>query len=63
MYWLYLLLLQAETSKDLHEWKEALENALANAPSGANTMGQKGILGNDQTDSKDGSLDQCKLPL
>ncbi|KAM5575448.1 rho GTPase-activating protein REN1 [Rosa sericea] len=52
--------LKAETSKDLHEWKEALDNALAQAPSGAHGVGQNGILGNDQTDSKNGSLDQPK---
>ncbi|PQM33783.1 rho GTPase-activating protein REN1 isoform X1 [Prunus yedoensis var. nudiflora] len=53
--------LKAETLEDLHEWKTALENALAQAPSGgAHAMGQNGILGNEKTDSVDGSLDQSK---
>ncbi|XP_004301357.1 PREDICTED: uncharacterized protein LOC101306825 [Fragaria vesca subsp. vesca] len=52
--------LKAETSKDLHEWKEALENALSQAPSGPHAVGKNGILGNDQKDSKDSTLDQPK---
>ncbi|XP_024028811.1 rho GTPase-activating protein REN1 [Morus notabilis] len=47
--------LKAETLEDLHEWKTALENALAQAPSHA--MGQNGIFRNDEIDSVDGSLD------
>lgn len=53
----FILVLQAETLEDLHEWKTALENALAQAPSHA--MGQNGIFRNDQIDSVDGSLDHC----
>ncbi|XP_050375500.1 rho GTPase-activating protein REN1 isoform X2 [Argentina anserina] len=52
--------LKAETLKDLHEWKEALENALSQAPCGAHGVGKNGILGNDQTDSKDSTSDQPK---
>ncbi|KAH7524768.1 hypothetical protein FEM48_Zijuj06G0154300 [Ziziphus jujuba var. spinosa] len=50
--------LKAETLEDLHEWKAALENALAQAPSAALAMGQNGIFRNDQTDSVDSTLDQ-----
>ncbi|KAJ6730286.1 RHO GTPASE-ACTIVATING PROTEIN 7 [Salix viminalis] len=49
--------LKAETSEDLYEWKTALENALAQAPSASLVMGQNGIFQNDQTD---GSLEQLK---
>jgi hypothetical protein len=55
----FLLVLQAETLEDLYEWKAALENALAQAPSAGLVMGQNGIFRNDQTDN---SLDQC-MPL
>lgn len=50
--------LKAETLEDLHEWKAALDNALAQAPSAALVMGQNGIFRNDQTDSVDSTLDQ-----
>ncbi|KAH1110565.1 hypothetical protein AAZX31_04G089400 [Glycine max] len=52
--------LKAETTEDLYEWKTALENALALAPSAANVTEQNGIFRNDQTDSIDISLDQLK---
>ncbi|KAK7351557.1 hypothetical protein VNO77_11106 [Canavalia gladiata] len=52
--------LKAETTEDLYDWKTALENALAQAPSAANVMEQNGIFRNDQTDSIDISLDQLK---
>ncbi|XP_065881338.1 rho GTPase-activating protein REN1-like isoform X11 [Euphorbia lathyris] len=52
--------LKAETSDDLYEWKTALENALSQAPSSALTMGQNGILKNDQTDSADAPFEQSK---
>ncbi|KAJ7958935.1 Rho GTPase activating protein [Quillaja saponaria] len=52
--------LKAETLEDLYEWKNALENALAQAPSAAHVVGQNGIFRNDQTDSIDGSVDQLK---
>ncbi|MFQ6621986.1 hypothetical protein Gotur_002172 [Gossypium turneri] len=41
---------QAETLDDLFEWKAALENALSQAPSSANAMGQNGIFRNDQSE-------------
>ncbi|XP_047328697.1 rho GTPase-activating protein REN1-like [Impatiens glandulifera] len=49
--------LKAETLEDLHEWKAALEEALAQAPSATLVMGQNGIF-NEQTD--DASGDQLK---
>lgn len=49
--------------EDLHEWKDALENALAQAPSAALVMGQNGIFKNDQPDATDGSLEQCMFPF
>ncbi|XP_054797388.1 rho GTPase-activating protein REN1 isoform X3 [Prosopis cineraria] len=52
--------LKAETTEDLNEWKTALENALAQAPSAANVTGQNGAIKNEQTESKDISLDQLK---
>ncbi|XP_057975106.1 rho GTPase-activating protein REN1 isoform X2 [Malania oleifera] len=58
--------LKAETLEDLHEWKTALENALAQAPSAALVVGQNGIFRNDQADVIDGSLEQHlkdKLPV
>ncbi|XP_044510610.1 rho GTPase-activating protein REN1 isoform X2 [Mangifera indica] len=50
--------LKAENLEDLYEWKTALENALAQAPSTASVMGQNGILKNDQAESPNGSLEQ-----
>lgn len=52
---------QAETSEDLYEWKAALENALAQAPSAALALGQNGIFQNDITESIEASHDQCML--
>ncbi|KAL3514256.1 hypothetical protein ACH5RR_026973 [Cinchona calisaya] len=52
--------LKAETLEDLIEWKAALEEALANAPSAALVMGQNGILKNDQSNAVDASLEQAK---
>ncbi|KAI9107024.1 hypothetical protein K1719_022552 [Acacia pycnantha] len=52
--------LKAETMEDLNEWKIALENALAQAPSPANVTGQNGSINNEQAESKDVSLDQTK---
>lgn len=54
------LIKQAETSEDLYEWKSALENALALAPS-ACAMGQNGIFCNDITDSNEASGEQGML--
>ncbi|KAA3466662.1 rho GTPase-activating protein REN1-like isoform X4 [Gossypium australe] len=55
MTWLLLLMFQAETLDDLYEWKAALENALSQAPSSANAMGQNGIFRNDQSEEFDAS--------
>lgn len=67
------LSVQAETLEDLYEWKDALENALAQAPSGAaldHTLaqtsggslltGQSGVLlQDDAVDTIEGSFEQC----
>ncbi|GAV66818.1 PH domain-containing protein/RhoGAP domain-containing protein/Lzipper-MIP1 domain-containing protein [Cephalotus follicularis] len=50
--------LKAETTDDLYEWKAALENALAQAPTAALVMGQNGIFRNDKADAVDGSVEQ-----
>ncbi|ONM25822.1 Rho GTPase-activating protein 7 [Zea mays] len=42
--------IQAESSKDLFEWKTSLEEALAQAPNAALLMGHNGIFRNDTTD-------------
>lgn len=55
------LSLQAETSEDLNAWKEALEEALSNAPTAPNGMGQNGVLKNDQSDAADAPTEQCKF--
>ncbi|XP_019431160.1 PREDICTED: rho GTPase-activating protein REN1-like isoform X3 [Lupinus angustifolius] len=52
--------LKAETTEDLYEWKNALEDALAQAPSAGNVNGENGDFNNDQFDSLDLSLDQLK---
>lgn len=52
--------LKAETSEDLFEWKAALEEALANAPSATLVMGKNGILKNEQPGAADASLEQSK---
>ncbi|CAL5189490.1 unnamed protein product [Lathyrus oleraceus] len=52
--------LKAETTEDLYEWKTALENVLAHAPSATNVTGQSGILRSGQADSLDIYLDQLK---
>lgn len=44
------------------EWKTALEEALADAPSAALVMGQNGIF-NNQANADDVSLEQCKFSL
>ncbi|KAF9601564.1 hypothetical protein IFM89_020420 [Coptis chinensis] len=57
--------LKAETSEDLYDWKIALENALAQAPSAALVMGQNGIFRNDPSDTVDGGFEQWteRLPV
>nr|XP_009386459.1 PREDICTED: rho GTPase-activating protein REN1-like isoform X1 [Musa acuminata subsp. malaccensis] len=52
--------LKAETSEDLYEWKAALENAVAQAPSAALALGQNGIFHNEITESIEASHDQWK---
>ncbi|KNA25116.1 hypothetical protein SOVF_009250 [Spinacia oleracea] len=52
--------LKAETSEDLYEWKTALEQALAQAPSAALVMGHNGIFRNDTSDATDGSFNQWR---
>ncbi|KVH99701.1 Pleckstrin homology domain-containing protein, partial [Cynara cardunculus var. scolymus] len=52
--------LKAETSEDLFEWKAALEEALANAPSAGTGMGQTGISKNEKSENPDGSHEQPK---
>ncbi|CAK8538653.1 unnamed protein product [Lathyrus sativus] len=52
--------LKAETSEDLFEWKTALEQALAQAPSAALVMGHNGIFRNETTDSIEGSFNQWR---
>ncbi|KZV43362.1 hypothetical protein F511_19238 [Dorcoceras hygrometricum] len=52
--------LKAETLDDLHEWKNALEEALKNAPSVALVPGQNGKLKNDQPNASDVSSEQSK---
>ncbi|CAI0548651.1 unnamed protein product [Linum tenue] len=46
--------LKAETSEDLYDWKNALELALAQAPSAALVMGHNGIFRSDNTHPVDG---------
>ncbi|MFS8007512.1 putative Rho GTPase activation protein [Helianthus anomalus] len=52
--------LKAETSEDLHEWKTALEHALAHAPNAALVVGQNRIFRNDTTDSNEQSFHQWR---
>lgn len=53
--------LQAESSEDLFEWKTALEQALAQAPSAALVMGHNGIFRNDNTEAFEGSIQHCSF--
>ncbi|KAL8159394.1 hypothetical protein V2J09_000931 [Rumex salicifolius] len=52
--------LKAETSEDLHEWKTALEQALAQAPCAALVMGHNGIFRSDVNDAAEGSFPQWR---
>ncbi|XP_010276674.1 PREDICTED: rho GTPase-activating protein 7 [Nelumbo nucifera] len=52
--------LKAESSEDLFEWKAALEQALAQAPSAALVMGHNGIFRNDTSDTIEGSFQQWR---
>lgn len=49
--------------EDLYEWKNALDAALAQAPSATLVMGQNGILRNDQTAATGGSMEQCMVHI
>ncbi|PKA51370.1 hypothetical protein AXF42_Ash002735 [Apostasia shenzhenica] len=49
--------LKAETLEELNEWKTALENALALAPSAVHVMGQNGIFHNEVAESSE-ALDE-----
>ncbi|CAI9266424.1 unnamed protein product [Lactuca saligna] len=50
--------LKAETVDDLNEWKDALEEALANAPSASPKVGHNGTLKNENIDTTYGSSEQ-----
>ncbi|XP_010520759.1 PREDICTED: rho GTPase-activating protein REN1 isoform X2 [Tarenaya hassleriana] len=50
--------LKAETNEDLYEWKTALENALAQAPSASHVMSQNGILRNEHGDATTNGSDE-----
>ncbi|KAJ8770901.1 hypothetical protein K2173_022073 [Erythroxylum novogranatense] len=52
--------LKAETLEDLYEWKAALEQALAQAPSAALVMGHNGIFRSDTNDAIEGSFYQWR---
>ncbi|KAF9665779.1 hypothetical protein SADUNF_Sadunf16G0159200 [Salix dunnii] len=52
--------LKAETSEDLYEWKTALENALAQAPSAALVIGHNGIFRSDTNETVEGSFHQWR---
>ncbi|KAK1405576.1 rho GTPase-activating protein REN1-like [Heracleum sosnowskyi] len=52
--------LKAETSEHLSNWKAALEEALANARSAADGIGQGGVLINDQSDAADTPTKESK---
>ena len=52
---------QAETMEELNEWRSALESALAQAPSVANTVGQNPIFSTDVTEPSEAPTEQCKL--
>ncbi|XP_024962214.1 rho GTPase-activating protein REN1-like [Cynara cardunculus var. scolymus] len=52
--------LKAETTEDLNEWKAALDEALANAPSISPMAAQSGTVKNEKGDTADGSSEQPK---
>ncbi|KAL4197247.1 hypothetical protein AMTRI_Chr04g187340 [Amborella trichopoda] len=52
--------LKAETSEDMYEWKTALDNALAQAPSAALVMGQNAIFRNDAADTIEGTFEHWR---
>nr|CAB3501374.1 unnamed protein product [Digitaria exilis] len=52
--------LKAETTEDLNEWRSALENALAQAPSVVNTTGQNPIVSTDITEPVEAAVEQSE---
>ncbi|KAK9067812.1 hypothetical protein SSX86_011923 [Deinandra increscens subsp. villosa] len=52
--------LKAETTEDLNEWKSALDEALANAPSASPKVGSTATPKNEKGDTADGSSEQSK---
>lgn len=52
--------LKAETTEELNEWRNALESALAQAPSVASTVGQNPIFNADGTESSEASTEQSE---
>ncbi|AQL07928.1 hypothetical protein ZEAMMB73_Zm00001d047889 [Zea mays] len=52
--------LKAETIEDLNEWRSALENALAQAPSVANTAGQHLAVSTDITEPVEAAVEQLE---
>ncbi|MCD7455664.1 hypothetical protein HAX54_029117, partial [Datura stramonium] len=54
------MLVKAETLEDLLEWKVALEEALARAPSADLVTGQNELSRNDQANEVDMSTELCK---
>ncbi|KAM0914902.1 hypothetical protein ACQ4PT_011181 [Festuca glaucescens] len=51
---------QAETTEELNEWRSALESALAQAPSVANTVGQNPIFSTDGTEPSEAPTEQSE---
>nr|CAB3496455.1 unnamed protein product [Digitaria exilis] len=52
--------LKAETTEDLNEWRSALENALAQAPSVVNTTGQNPIVSTEITEPVEAAVEQSE---
>ncbi|GJN29953.1 hypothetical protein PR202_gb18221 [Eleusine coracana subsp. coracana] len=52
--------LKAETTEDLNEWRSALENALAQAPSVATTVGQNPIFSTDVAEPAEAAVEQSE---
>ncbi|KAM0827339.1 hypothetical protein ACQ4PT_068258 [Festuca glaucescens] len=52
--------LKAETTEELNEWRSALESALAQAPSVANTVGQNPIFSTDVTEPSEAPTEQSE---
>ncbi|XP_051182177.1 rho GTPase-activating protein REN1 isoform X3 [Lolium perenne] len=52
--------LKAETTEELNEWRSALESALAQAPSVANTVGQNPIFSTDGTEPSEAPTEQSE---